>query len=86
MDTSAPHRQLKMLGSCFLAAISAGVASGVRVETVHAMDLGFGPFTGPQGREMQAKLTAVSGDDVFIDRQDGLMTKVDVFYAMMIQS
>lgn len=35
-------------------------------------------FTDPQGREMHAKLTVVSGDDVFIERQDGLATKVDI--------
>lgn len=46
--------------------------------TVHAADPGFRLFTDPQGREMQAKLTLVSGDDVFIERQDGLATKVDI--------
>ncbi|NBB78638.1 MAG: hypothetical protein GVY36_04235 [Verrucomicrobia bacterium] len=44
----------------------------------HAADPGFRLFTDPQGREMQAKLTVVSGDDVFIERQDGLATKVDI--------
>lgn len=43
-----------------------------------AADPGFRLFTDPQGREMQAKLTLVSGNDVFIERQDGLATKVDI--------
>lgn len=46
--------------------------------TAHAVDPGFRLFTDPQGREMHAKLTVVSGDDVFIERQDGLATKVDI--------
>lgn len=46
--------------------------------TANAADPGFRLFTDPQGREMQAKLTRVSGDDVYIERQDGLATKVDI--------
>ena len=46
--------------------------------TANAADPGFRLFTDPQGREMHAKLAVVSGDDVFIERQDGLATKVDI--------
>lgn len=38
----------------------------------------FRNFSDQQGREMQAKLTQVSGDDVYIERRDGLATKVDI--------
>ena len=33
-------------------------------------------FADTQGREMEAKITRVSGDDVYIQRRDGLSTKV----------
>jgi len=33
-------------------------------------------FADTQGREMEAKITRVSGDDVYIERRDGLSTKV----------
>ena len=36
----------------------------------------FRTFTDKQGRQMQAKINQVSGDDVFIERRDGLATKV----------
>ncbi|TVP77425.1 MAG: hypothetical protein EA353_10465 [Puniceicoccaceae bacterium] len=45
---------------------------------LQAAESEFRTFTDPQGREMRAKLTLVSGDDVFIERQDGLATKVDI--------
>ena len=36
----------------------------------------FRTFTDKQGRQMQAKINQVSGNDVFIERRDGLATKV----------
>lgn len=48
------------------------------VLTLQAGESDFRTFTDPQGREMEAKLTLVSGDDVFIERRDGLATKVDI--------
>lgn len=36
----------------------------------------FRTFTDKQGRQMQAKINQVSGNDVFIERRDGLVTKV----------
>ncbi len=36
----------------------------------------FRTFRDSQGREMKAKLTRVSGEDVYIERSDGLTTKV----------
>jgi hypothetical protein len=48
------------------------------VFSAQAADPGFRMFTDPNGREMYAKLTLVSGDDVFIERQDGLATKVNI--------
>jgi hypothetical protein len=38
----------------------------------------FRTFSDSQGREMNAKLTQVSGDDVYIERRDGLSTKVNI--------
>jgi hypothetical protein len=38
----------------------------------------FRTFSDSQGREMEAKLTLVSGDDVYIERRDGLATKLDI--------
>ena len=38
----------------------------------------FRTFSDIQGREMSAKLTQVSGDDVYIERLDGLSTRVDI--------
>ena len=38
----------------------------------------FRTFSDSQGREISAKLTQVSGDDVFIERLDGLSTKVNI--------
>lgn len=38
----------------------------------------FRSFYDRQGREMNAKLTQVSGDDVYIERHDGLSTKVNI--------
>ena len=38
----------------------------------------FRTFIDSQGREMSAKLTQVSGDDVYIERLDGLSTRVDI--------
>jgi hypothetical protein len=38
----------------------------------------FRNFSDSQGREMKAKLTDVSGDDVYIERHDGLSTKVNI--------
>jgi hypothetical protein len=35
-------------------------------------------FTDTEGRTMEAKVTQVSGDDVYITRRDGLSTKVDI--------
>ena len=46
--------------------------------TLEAGESAFRTFTDPQGREMEAKLTLVSGDDVYIERRDGLTTKVDI--------
>ena len=37
---------------------------------------GFHTFRDTQGREMEAKITRVSGEDVYIERRDGLNTKV----------
>lgn len=37
---------------------------------------GFHTFKDTQGREMEAKITRVSGEDVHIERRDGLNTKV----------
>lgn len=37
---------------------------------------GFHLFKDTQGREMEAKITRISGDDVYIERRDGLSTKV----------
>lgn len=37
---------------------------------------GFHTFKDTQGREMEAKITRVSGEDVYIERRDGLNTKV----------
>ncbi|MGJ8637941.1 MAG: hypothetical protein ACSHYA_00990 [Opitutaceae bacterium] len=37
----------------------------------------FHTFKDKTGREMEAKLTRVSGQDVYIERKDGLSTKVD---------
>ncbi|MFQ3270602.1 MAG: hypothetical protein ACI9A1_000918, partial [Lentimonas sp.] len=36
----------------------------------------FHTFKDTQGREMEAKITRVSGKDVYIERRDGLSTKV----------
>ncbi|CAA6676763.1 MULTISPECIES: hypothetical protein [unclassified Lentimonas] len=36
----------------------------------------FHTFKDTQGREMEAKITRISGDDVYIERRDGLSTKV----------
>ncbi|MGZ0656161.1 hypothetical protein ACWPKO_09060 [Coraliomargarita sp. W4R53] len=38
----------------------------------------FRTFADSTGREMDAKLTQVSGDDVYIERRDGLTTKLDI--------
>ncbi|MDQ8193570.1 hypothetical protein QEH59_03990 [Coraliomargarita sp. SDUM461004] len=38
----------------------------------------FRTFTDSTGREMEAKLNQVSGEDVYIERRDGLATKVDI--------
>ncbi len=38
----------------------------------------FRTFTDQQGRQMQAKVNQVSGGDVFIERRDGLATKVSI--------
>jgi hypothetical protein len=38
----------------------------------------FRTFSDSQGREIEAKLTRVSGDDIYIERHDGLNTKVDI--------
>ena len=38
----------------------------------------FRTFSDSQGREMSAKLTQVSGDDIYIERLDGLSTKVNI--------
>lgn len=38
----------------------------------------FRTFTDSQGREMQAKITRVSGDEVYIERRDGLGTRVKI--------
>ncbi len=38
----------------------------------------FRTFKDTQNREMVAKLTRVSGEDVYIEREDGLSTKVDI--------
>ena len=38
----------------------------------------FRTFSDRQGREMNAKLTHVSGDDVYIERRDGLSTKLNI--------
>jgi hypothetical protein len=37
---------------------------------------GFHTFKDTQGREMKAKITLVRGDDIYIERRDGLETKV----------
>lgn len=37
---------------------------------------GFHTFKDTKGREMEAKITRVSGEDVYIERRDGLNTKV----------
>jgi len=39
---------------------------------------GFRTFKDQQGRQMEAKLTRVSGEDVYIERRDGLSTKVSI--------
>ena len=39
---------------------------------------GFRTFKDKQGRKMTAKLTLVSGDDVYIERNDRLKTKVSI--------
>lgn len=46
--------------------------------TAAAGDSPMHTFTDAQGRTMRAKVTLVSGDDVFITRDDGLATKVDI--------
>lgn len=38
----------------------------------------FRTFTDKQGRQMQARVNQVSGEDVFIERRDGLTTKVSI--------
>jgi hypothetical protein len=38
----------------------------------------FRTFSDSQGREMNAKLTQVSGEDIYIERLDGLSTKVNI--------
>lgn len=38
----------------------------------------FRTFTDAQGREMDAKITRVSGEDVYIERRDGLSTRVAI--------
>ena len=38
----------------------------------------FRTFSDSQGREMNAKLTHVSGEDIYIERLDGLSTKVNI--------
>jgi hypothetical protein len=38
----------------------------------------FRTFSDSQGREMNAKLTQVSGEDIYIERLDGLSTKVKI--------
>lgn len=38
----------------------------------------FRTFTDVKGRQMEAKITRVSGEDVYIERSDGLNSKVDI--------
>lgn len=38
----------------------------------------FRTFTDTRGRQMEAKVTRVSGEDVFIERKDGFDTRVDI--------
>ena len=38
----------------------------------------FRTFTDVKGRQMEAKITRVSGEDIYIERSDGLDTKVDI--------
>jgi hypothetical protein len=38
----------------------------------------FRKFTDVKGRQMEAKITRVSGEDIYIERSDGLDTKVDI--------
>lgn len=45
---------------------------------LNAGESAFRTFKDPEGREMEAKLTLVSGNDVYIERRDGLATKVDI--------
>jgi len=61
---------MRISGTCLLLLIAAVVSE--------AGESAFRTFKDPEGREMEAKLTLVSGDDVYIERRDGLATKVDI--------
>ena len=45
---------------------------------ISAGESNFRTFYDSQGREMNAKLTQVSGEDIYIERIDGLSTKVNI--------
>lgn len=61
---------MRILETCLLLLFS--------VLVLEAGESEFRTFTNPEGIEMEAKLTLVSGDDVYIERRDGLATKVDI--------
>jgi hypothetical protein len=48
------------------------------ITPLHAAQSTFRTFSDSTGREMDAKLTQVSGDDVYIERRNGLTTKLDI--------
>jgi len=50
----------------------------IPIGILEAADSVFRTFSDSQGREMDAKVTLVSGDDVYIERRDGLTTKVKI--------
>jgi hypothetical protein len=54
------------------------IALLVTMTALQLVGSNFRTFSDSQGREMEAKLTRVSGEDVYIERHDGLNTKVNI--------
>ena len=54
------------------------IVLAITLWALHAHAEDFRTFKDKQGREMTAKLTLVSGDDVFIERSDRLKKKVSI--------
>ena len=45
---------------------------------LNAFSSDFHTFTDVKGRQMQAKITRVSGEDIYIERKDGMTARVDL--------